>query len=71
MLAFASEGSLWVVPISGNVQADVAGEAIRLTEPMGVWNPYNLLAWSADGKWISFNTMKDDKTAVYVIAPSG
>jgi len=73
MLAFASEGSLWVVPISGNVQADVVGEAVRITDSIGASNRNNTLAWSADGKWIAFNVQEDqgNKLAVYVVPSSG
>lgn len=73
LLAFASEGSLWVVPISGNVQPDVAGEAVRLTEPMGASNRNNSLAWSANGNWIAFNVQEDqgNQLAVYVVPSSG
>lgn len=55
-LSFESGGSIWVVPIPGNVDPDVAGTPVRLTEPMGATNIRNLLAWSGDGKWIAFNT---------------
>lgn len=67
-LAFVSEGILWVVPVHGKVSPDIAGEPVRLTEPMGAWDLGNLLAWSADGKWIAFNGSKD---AIYVIPSSG
>jgi hypothetical protein len=48
-LAFTSDGSLWVVPLEGNVDPDMAGEPVRLTEPMCAANWGNELAWSADG----------------------
>ena len=55
-LAFTSSGSLWMMPIRGNVDPDIAGEPVRLTEPVDAFNTANSLAWSADGEWIAFNT---------------
>ena len=68
MLAFASEGSIWVVPVSGNVDPDIAGAPVRLTEPMDARNSYNTLAWSGDGKWIAFQA---GSQSVYVIPSNG
>jgi Tol biopolymer transport system component len=67
-LAFASEGSIWVVPVSGNVDPDIAGAPVRLTEPMEAQNGYNTLAWSGDGKWIAFHALPE---RVYVIPSTG
>lgn len=58
-LAFASEGSIWVVPVSGNVDPDIAGAPVRLTDPMDARNPYNTLAWSGDGRWIAFHALPE------------
>ena len=66
-LAFESEGSLWVVPIPGNVDSNVAGTPVRLTEPMGATNNRNLLAWSGDGRWITFNTSPTAPDRIRVI----
>jgi len=71
LLAFTSQGSVWVLPISGKVQPNLAGEPVRLTEPMGAWNMGNIMAWSADGQWIAFNAEDNKKDAIYVISPSG
>ncbi len=71
--AFVSDGSVWVVPIPGNVQSDLAGEAVRLTEPIGAWNSGNTMAWSADGRWIAFNVRdnKEPGVATYVVSSEG
>jgi Tol biopolymer transport system component len=67
-LAFTSEGSVWVVPIQGNVGPDIAGEPVQLTEPMGARTMGNLgLSWSADGEWIAFNAGQDEEQAIYVV----
>ncbi|MCJ7629208.1 MAG: tetratricopeptide repeat protein, partial [Longimicrobiales bacterium] len=68
-LAFTSEGSVWVVPLGGNVGPDIAGEPIRLTEPMGVHGIG--LSWSANGEWIAFNAEQEDEQGIYVIPASG
>jgi len=70
-LAFVSEGSVWVVPVHGKVSPDIAGEPVRLTEPMGAWDVASFLAWSSDGKWIAFNVSDEKKDAIYVIPSSG
>jgi hypothetical protein len=69
--AFVAQGSVWVVPIPGNVQADLAGEPVRLTEPMGAWNMGNTMAWSGDGQWIAFNTYDDEGEDLYVVSSEG
>jgi len=76
LLAFTSQGSVWVVPIHGKVQPDLAGESVRLTEPMGALNMGNILTWSGDGKWIAFNAPErigggERKDAIYVVSSSG
>ena len=70
-LAFTSEERLWVIPVSGKVQPDLAGEPVTLTEPMEAWDMSSALAWSADGKWIAFNAEKDDEDVIYVISSEG
>jgi Tol biopolymer transport system component len=72
LLAFSSQGSVWAVPISGKVQPDLAGEPVRLTEPLGSLNLGNsMVAWSADGQWIAFNTYDGKKVEIYVVSASG
>jgi Tol biopolymer transport system component len=71
LLAFTSQGSVWVVPISGKVQFDLAGEPVRLTEPVGARNTGNILAWSGDGQWIAFNALDGQKVVIYVVSVSG
>jgi Tol biopolymer transport system component len=70
-MAFTSEGSVWIVPIQGKVQTDLAGEPQRLTEPMGATNFGNTLAWSNNGQWIAFNAVENEKEAIYVIPAKG
>jgi Tol biopolymer transport system component len=71
LLAFTSQGSVWVVPVHGKVQPDLAGEPVRLTEPMGATNMGNIMAWSGDGQWIAFNAVEGQKVVIYAVSPSG
>ncbi|MFQ6109735.1 MAG: tetratricopeptide repeat protein, partial [Candidatus Aminicenantales bacterium] len=70
-LAFISEKRLWIIPIVGNVEPDLAGEPITLTEQIEAWNMSSTLAWSSDGKWIAFNAEKDDEDLIYIISSEG
>lgn len=71
-LAFASGGSLWLVPIHGMVDPYIAGEPVRLTEPMSVYNLGNSLAWSGNGEWIAFNTRPGEgPPEIHVISSRG
>jgi Tol biopolymer transport system component len=70
-LAFISEGAVWVVPLHGKVDPDIAGEPVRLAEVPGVWDNGSLMAWSTDGEWIAVNGKADDEDAVYVIPAAG
>lgn len=70
-MAFTSEGSVWILPVQGKVQPDLAGEPIRITEPMGATSFSNTLAWSGDGKWIAFNAADNDIDAIYIVPSDG
>jgi Tol biopolymer transport system component len=67
--AFASEGSIWVVPVHGKVGPDIAGEPLKLTEPMPGW--VVLPTWSGDGKWIAFNHIDEDHGSIYLVPSEG
>ncbi len=64
-LGFVSEGSVWTVPLKGNVRPDMAGEPIRITEPMNAGNAGNILAWSGNGERIAFSVAP--KGAIHVV----
>jgi len=70
-LAIISEGAVWVVPLHGKVDSDIAGEPVRLNDVEGIWDNGSLMAWSADGKWIAVNSSADDKDIVHVIPAAG
>ncbi len=69
--AFVSQGSVWLVPIPGNVQPDLAGEPVRLTAPIDAFNTGNIMAWSGDGKWIAFNVWNKEGLGLYVVSSEG
>jgi len=68
-LAFDSEGSIWVIPVQGNVSSDLAGEPRRLTEAMYAYAAG--FSWSADGNWISFNASREDGGKIWVVSVDG
>ncbi|MFC1603638.1 M56 family metallopeptidase [Planctomycetota bacterium] len=73
ILAFISQGTVWVIPVSGEVDPYIAGEPKRLTADIGAWNMNSTLSWSGDGKWIAFNAEYKVRgfTKVYVISSTG
>jgi Tol biopolymer transport system component len=66
-LAFMADEAVWVVPLHGRVDPDIAGEPVRLAEVPGSWDWGSLIAWSADGVWIAVNGKANDEDAVYVV----
>ena len=77
-LTFSStmyEGSIWTVPVPGKVGPDIAGKPEKLIGEDKVWAWGHV--WSADGKWIAYNYMKNNKEKgifvdeVHVISSSG
>ncbi len=77
-LTFSStmyEGSIWIVPVPGKVGPDIAGKPEKLIGEDEVWAWGHV--WSADGKWIAYNYMKNDRETgifvdeVHVISSSG
>ena len=70
-LAFTSMGSVWIVPVQGKVQPDLAGEPYSITKPMEASNFSNTIAWSGNGKWIAFSAVDNKKDAIYIISATG
>ncbi|MFH1833800.1 MAG: tetratricopeptide repeat protein [bacterium] len=66
-LAFTSEGGVWVVPLHGEVDPDIAGEPVRIADMPGVWNGNIQLTWSANGEWMAGNGGGD----VHTVPTSG
>ncbi|MGB7062922.1 MAG: protein kinase, partial [Candidatus Zixiibacteriota bacterium] len=73
-LAFASDGSIWTVPLHSKVDPNLAGEPVKLTDRIGAWNYgiVNTMAWSGDGKWIAFNASPNRSTnEIRVVSSAG
>ncbi|KPK34804.1 MAG: hypothetical protein AMJ65_17905, partial [Phycisphaerae bacterium SG8_4] len=70
-LAFMSDGAVWVVPLHGKVDPDIAGEPVRLAELPGILEASGMIAWSADGKWIAVYRRSDEEVGVCVIPVAG
>lgn len=67
-LAFFSEGAVWIIPIHGNVNPEVAGEPIRIAEIPNAWDFGSLMSWSKDGNWIAVNGDETDEgTDVHIV----
>ena len=75
----ASNGKLWIMPLSGKLGSEFPGTPVKLnTGNVGV-SRFGL-AWSADGRWIAFNEnyetpekLKDIKgtSGIYVVPAQG
>jgi len=52
-LTFGSQNSIWIVPIPGRADPDLAGEPKELRGTADVLG--DGLSWSGDGKWIAFS----------------
>ena len=71
-LAYISEESLWIVPVHGKTNPDIAGEPVRLTEPMEIWDLANMCAvWSANGKWLAFYAAENREDFIYIVSANG
>lgn len=71
MLALTSDNSVWMVPLQGNVGDNIAGEPVRIAEIPGVSSINNMLAWSADGRYIAVNSWANQEEAVHIIPLKG
>jgi len=73
-MAFIMDGSVWIIPVSGEVDPYIAGEPKMLTNDIGAWDMNSTFAWSGDGKWIAFNAnveVASNTPEVYIISSAG
>ncbi len=67
------EGSMWIIPVPGNVSPDIAGEPSKLIGEGEVWTWGHV--WSQDGKWIAYNCLKNEKDIfvdeIHIVPSSG
>ncbi len=70
--AFFSDGAVWIIPLHGKVNPDIAGEPIRVAEIPNAWDYSSLMSWSADEKWIAVNGEETaEGTVAYIIPKTG
>ncbi|MBN1361061.1 MAG: PD40 domain-containing protein, partial [Sedimentisphaerales bacterium] len=72
-IAFVSEDKLWVMPRVGTLGADYPG-APKLVDTGAVKVDWAGLAWSGEGRWIAFNSMKEEpkgNVITYVVSVDG
>jgi Tol biopolymer transport system component/beta-lactamase regulating signal transducer with metallopeptidase domain len=72
-IAFVSEDKLWVMPRVGTLGQDYPGPA-RLVDTGAVKAAWAGLAWSGDGRWIAFNSMKEEpkgNVGTYIVSVEG
>jgi Tol biopolymer transport system component len=67
--AFGSENRLWVVPVQGKVQPDLAGEPVEIQGTEDAW-AYGM-SWSGDGRWIALNSENNESEYISVVPASG
>jgi len=73
-MAFILDGCVWTAPVSGGVDSNIAGEPVKLTGNISVWDMNNSFCWSGDGKWIAFNARQEpntNETSIYVVPSEG
>lgn len=67
------EGSMWIIPVPGNVSPDIAGEPSKLSGEGEAFTWGHV--WSQDGKWIAYNCLTNEKDIfvdeIHVIPSSG
>lgn len=79
-LAFGSDKGIWIVPIPGRVDADLAGEPKELAGAADALG--DGLSWSGDGRWIAFSpayargqgsriNFRPDQAYIDVVSSSG
>ncbi|RLD90994.1 MAG: hypothetical protein DRJ29_14695, partial [Bacteroidetes bacterium] len=71
-LAYISDKALWIVPVHGKTNQNIAGEPVRLTEYMDAWDLANMCAvWSANGKWLAFYATENREEVIYIVSANG
>jgi len=71
-LAYISDKALWIVPVHGKTNQNIAGEPVRLTEYMDAWDLANMCAvWSANGKWLAFYATENREDVIYIVSANG
>jgi len=51
-LAYVSDGAVWLLPVHGASDPEIAGPPRRITEPISTWGEAFDIGWSHDGRWL-------------------
>ncbi len=75
-VAYVGDGSVWLVPVHGPSDPNIAGPPRRITERIATEMTTTDIVWSQDGRWIAlkiFQTLKDgtEESAIYLVPATG
>jgi Tol biopolymer transport system component len=75
-LAYVGDGSVWVVPVHGPSDPEIAGPPRKITERIQAQLTTTDIVWSQDGKWIALNVyerLKDgsEESVIYMVPSAG
>ncbi len=65
-LAYVSDGSVWLLPIHGPTDPDIAGAPRRISEPVRTWAACHAITWSQDGNWLALNVVERSNGGNYM-----
>ena len=73
-LAFIYDGCVWTIPVSGDIDKNIAGKPRKITDNINAWDMGNTFAWSGDGKWVAVNAKNNEKSSdmsIYIVPSEG
>jgi Tol biopolymer transport system component len=71
-LAYISDKALWIVPVHGKTNPNIAGEPVRLTESMDAWDMANMgTVWSSNSMWLAFYAAESAEDVIYIVSSNG
>jgi Tol biopolymer transport system component len=75
-LAYVSEGSVWLLPVHGASDPEIAGQPRRITEAQSSWSQTTDIAWSGDGKLLALHVWKRSSegpgsSSIYLVPSAG
>jgi len=71
-LAYVAGGGVWLLPVHGPSDPDIAGAPRRITEPVRAWEACQDIVWSQDGNWLALNIVErstdgNDRRSFYLV----
>jgi Tol biopolymer transport system component len=75
-LAYFSDGAVWLLPVHGASDPEIAGQPRRITEPVPAWYQANDIAWSRNGKWLVLFVLErpsqgPETSSIYLVPSAG